>query len=118
ENTSQVEQLLRTDPARMYGQMNLETRDQYRHVIERIARRVGGRGTHPHEQATLERCTTERALSLAREAEADPRRGHVGYYLVGRGCTRLEAEMRYQPPWRERLSRAARARPLLLYSGL
>jgi hypothetical protein len=118
ENTSQVEQLLRTDPARMYDQMNFETRDQYRHVIERIARRAGGRRPYPRAQPALERSTTEKALSLAREAEDDPRRGHVGYYLLGRGYSRLEAEMRYRLPWRERLSRAARARPLLLYSGL
>src|SRR3970282_2868818 len=39
ETMSVVEQTLRQDPGGTYGLMDFATRDQYRHVIEQIARR-------------------------------------------------------------------------------
>jgi len=39
EAHSQVEQVLRTDPARVYARMDFATRDRYRHAIEEIAKR-------------------------------------------------------------------------------
>jgi ribosomal protein S7 len=39
ETMSVVEQTLRQDPADIYGKMEFATRDQYRHAIEKIAKR-------------------------------------------------------------------------------
>src|SRR5205814_9245457 len=39
EGQSEVEKILRTDPARVYEGMNFATRDQYRHAVEQIAKR-------------------------------------------------------------------------------
>jgi cyclic beta-1,2-glucan synthetase len=38
ERMSVVEQVLRADPAQVYGKMDFATRDHYRHVIERLSR--------------------------------------------------------------------------------
>ena len=79
EESSTAERILREDPAGVYGRMDFASRDQYRHALERIARRSG-----LQEEDVARRC-----LSLAHEATAradgDAREGHVGYYLVGRG---------------------------------
>ena len=48
ERQSAMEAVLRRDPAGVYAGMTFETRDQYRHVVERIAKRIragrAGRG--------------------------------------------------------------------------
>ena len=38
ERMSSVEQVLREDPAGVYGKMDFATRDRYRHVVEKIAK--------------------------------------------------------------------------------
>src|SRR4029077_2020287 len=38
ETTSMVERVLREDPAGLYGVMEFATRDQYRHVTEKLAK--------------------------------------------------------------------------------
>jgi cyclic beta-1,2-glucan synthetase len=40
ERCSKLEAVLRADPSGFYAQMTFPTRDQYRHVVERIARRT------------------------------------------------------------------------------
>ena len=46
ERVSLVEQILRRDPAGVYAAMDFATRDQYRHVIEHLAKRAGHEETH------------------------------------------------------------------------
>jgi hypothetical protein len=41
EDVSRVEQILRQDPAQVYGRMDFETRDRYRKVIEHLAWATG-----------------------------------------------------------------------------
>jgi cyclic beta-1,2-glucan synthetase len=90
ETMSAVEQTLRLDPAGTYGKMNFATRDHYRHVIERLARQCD----HTEIEVAAE------ALALAGEPRApgdgglDPRRRHVGYYLVGSGLPALERRLK------------------------
>ncbi|WP_417473195.1 GH36-type glycosyl hydrolase domain-containing protein [Luteimonas mephitis] len=84
EAMSVVEATLRDDPDGTYGRMDFATRDRYRHVVERIARR--GK-LKEHEVASA-------ALQLARDADVQDGTGdiarHVGYYLVDAGLPRLE----------------------------
>jgi len=84
EATSMVEQCLRADPAGTYGKMDFATRDQYRHVVERMARR-GKRTECEVADAAI-------ALALAREAVAgiDDVQAHVGYYLIDAGLPQLQ----------------------------
>ncbi|MFA5027869.1 MAG: cyclic beta 1-2 glucan synthetase, partial [Candidatus Methylomirabilota bacterium] len=111
ETMSVVERTLREDPGGTYGRMDFATRDRYRHVVERVARR----GTLSEGEVA------QAAIRLAREGLAgageDDRTAHVGYYLVDRGVPQLErvAAVRRSPA--RMLAAAASRCPLLLYAG-
>ena len=102
EAQSVLEAALRKDPAELYSRMTFETRDQYRHVVERLARRTG----RPEEQVA------RAAVELAQRSSA-----HVGFFLLGAGRTTLEQSVGYRPPLGERLLRAARRHPDLALGG-
>jgi cyclic beta-1,2-glucan synthetase len=110
EAQSVLEGALRLDPAGTYPRMTFETRDQYRHVVERLARRTG---------RTEEQVATA-AVELARQPVADgesPASGHVGHFLLGSGLATLEQLVGYRPSLGERLLRAARRHPDLALGG-
>ncbi|MGE3316473.1 MAG: hypothetical protein AB7O26_15260, partial [Planctomycetaceae bacterium] len=99
ERVSPVEHLLRKDPAGVYPAMDFATRDRYRHILERYAKRLG--------VPELEVAT--RAIHLADAAplpdSGEVRRSHVGYYLIDDGCPELERELNYRPCFSERIHR-------------
>ncbi|OBV37193.1 Cellobiose phosphorylase [Janthinobacterium psychrotolerans] len=109
ETMSVVEQTLRLDPAGTYGAMDFATRDSYRHAIERIARRS--------DRSEVE--VAEMAVQLAQTHGGghDTRKGHIGFYLVGRGVLILEKQAGAKLPFREALEHTARAAPLAVYLG-
>src|SRR5690606_28875287 len=87
EAMSVVEATLRDDPMGTYGRIECATRDRYRDVVERIARR-----------GKLDEGDVARAsLRLAREAGGkgglDGIPAPVGYYLVDAALPRLEHEL-------------------------
>ena len=94
ESLSIVDQILRADPAGVYAKMDFRTRDRYRGMVERVARRAG----EPEDRVAA------RALELARARAEDAREGHVGYYLIDEGLPALAAGGRM------RLARAAALR--------
>ena len=116
ERQSVMDAVLRRDPSGDYSRMTFATRDRYRHVVERIAKR----------SRRSETAVAEMALALAQDGPttvADParaaRRHHVGYYLVGAGVTDLERRAGAVPPAPERLLRAMRRHPdVVLVGGL
>ena len=64
ERLSVVEQTLREDPVGVYGQMDKDTRDSYRHAVERLARRSPGdrvRGRRARRRARARRRRGRRA---------------------------------------------------------
>ena len=101
EATSRVEAILRTDPARVYPRMDFTTCDAYRKVVEALAWTTG----------RAEPAVAELAISLANAAPLDPRRGHVGHYLVGDGRSELERRLGYRAVGVERVRRAVTRRP-------
>ncbi len=109
ESLSVVEQALRTDPAGVYAGMDFKTRDQYRHVVELIAR---------HSSRT-EGEVAKAAVDLTRDkgGNIDASRGHVGYFLTGEGRRDLERsvgakmQLTAMPAW------LLRRFPLSLYLG-
>jgi cyclic beta-1,2-glucan synthetase len=115
EFMSVVDQALRGAPDDCYARMDFGTRNRYRRVVERIARRS--------EQS--EREVAEAALQLAREAAARTdmedgeraRRAHVGYYLVGRGLGELERAVRYRRTLTEGVRSSIKRVPLWTYLG-
>ncbi|MFC3375762.1 GH36-type glycosyl hydrolase domain-containing protein [Rugamonas sp. CCM 8940] len=109
ESMSVVERELRQDPAEVYPRMDFATRDQYRHVVERLARRCS------HSEAEV----AAMALRLARlqAGGVDARHHHVGHYLVGTGQRLLARQLCVRlAPW-PALQARARAAPLATYLG-
>ncbi len=111
ESMSRVEQILRKDPADVYGKMDFASRDDYRRIVEKLARR-GQKG----EVEVAAEC-----LALARDAaitrEAGNPRAHVGYYLVGRGSAALRKALGCRPALSDLLHNQKPRLTLGLYFG-
>ena len=117
ESMSCVEALLRKDIGGNYGAMDFATRDRYRHVVERIARR-GSMSEKEVVQAALRLAQRNGdSLSEPTKSDADKRRAHVGYYLIDAGLTELEREAGWRISFAEALARIGARVPLLLYLG-
>ena len=111
EEQSRMEALLRTDPSGFYPRMTFATRDRYRHVVERIARR-----TRRTEEAVA-RLAIECTTGGQREESGDPRRAHVGYYLIDDGLALLEKRTGYRKTPGEALERQVRRFPSVVFVG-
>ncbi|HWR35049.1 MAG TPA: glucoamylase family protein [Clostridia bacterium] len=108
ETMSAVEQILREDIGGIYGRMDFATRDQYRHVVEKIAKHGG----------LSESEVARGAIQLARQnanTSDSPRSAHVGFYLIDKGLPQLiKAADAHLPGNLRTLSERS---PLLLYLG-
>ncbi|MFA6148578.1 MAG: glucoamylase family protein [bacterium] len=111
ETMSAVDRILREDPGGAYGRMDFTTRDRYRHVVEKIAKR-----SRLHEADVA-----RKAILLAGEGAAgngpDDRAAHIGYYLIDKGLPRLEQALGGRLPLPEALRRMAGRFSLHLYLG-
>ncbi|HOL92139.1 MAG TPA: glucoamylase family protein, partial [Clostridiales bacterium] len=107
ESLSKTEQILREDPDGVYTLMDFESRDYYRHEVEKLARAFG----IPETQVA------QKAVGCAQEGGESPK-DHVGFYLVGNGrkilLDRISKTVRRR--WRFRFSPLAK--PKRLYVGL
>ncbi|MEY2931467.1 MAG: hypothetical protein RL033_2216 [Pseudomonadota bacterium] len=111
ERTSQVEAVLREDPAHAYAESDKATRDRVRHAVEALARR-----------GKLDEVAVARhAIALSKagvEAHgADSVQAHVGYYLIDAGRPTLEQLVGYRPTLHSHIVRAVLAWPMLVYLG-
>jgi len=104
ESTSVLEQTLRRDPVNVYGNSDFETRNQYRSIVEELAR---GSLRDENEIALA-------AIQLA-EAGSNAREQHVGYYLIAEGRPKLEKLIQFRPSVRGRLLTFVRRNPTFLY---
>jgi cyclic beta-1,2-glucan synthetase len=111
ERQSALEGVLRQDPAGVYATMTFDTRDAYRHVVERIARRTR------YSEVEIADAAIRLAAVGGLEWPSDPARGHVGYYLVDAGLATLEEETRYRPRPREALHRWVLKHPNVVFIG-
>src|SRR6185369_3756673 len=111
ERQSRMEAVLREDPSGVYARMTFETRDQYRHAVERIARR-----SHLGE-VEVARAAIAKSEASDPSASAHDLLSHVGYHLVDDGVAALERDVDYRSPARERLRRTALRHPGLLFAG-
>ena len=76
EETSRVEQILRNDPAQIYADMDFDTRNNYRSVIEELARH----SIYSEEQVALT------AVEFARSAEDKTYIAEITCRLLSDGC--------------------------------
>ena len=109
EDQSRIEAVLRGDPSGFYPEMTFATRDGYRHVVERIARR-----TRKSEESIA-----RKALELARAVNPGTTgsHSHVGYYLIDDGLAQLEAATGYRPYAGEAIYRWIRRHPNVVFVG-
>ncbi|MEO6328957.1 MAG: glucoamylase family protein, partial [Ginsengibacter sp.] len=108
EKTSIVEKILSQDS--VYCKMDFYTRDQYRHVVEKVAK---GSGLSEKEVASkaMEYATTSSQNGV------DTKKNHVGYYLIGKGATAIEKAVKMRPTAREVFKRSVSKIPLFAYAG-
>ncbi len=106
ESTSLVDIELSKDPASVYALMDFETRDSYRHAIERIAKRS--------KLSELDIC--KKLVHLSEQQEALPAR-HIGYYLIGKGKRSFEKECGYRRKFIEVPVNIIKNYPTLFYIG-
>ena len=98
ETVSQVEQVLRQDPVGLYGQMDFETRDHYRKVIEELAlgsQQVEGLVAQIAVQLAENHVAYHHSVAAEEAVWAgleQPRLAHVGYYLLDKGRDSLEKQ--------------------------
>lgn len=91
ESLSVVEQILRKDLGGVYEKMDFATRDTYRQVIDRLAKRI-----RLSEAEVARAAIVLAGINAASNGEDDQQSGyahnaHVGYFLVDEGLPRLEA---------------------------
>lgn len=82
ETISSVEQVLREDP--VYQRMDFHTRDNYRHQVEKIAKKSD------LSEQRVARLAIELSRKSMIEDPNDEKRCHVGYYLIGKGYEETE----------------------------
>ncbi len=108
EATSLAERALRSDPARIYSQMDSESRDRYRHAVEDLAKR----------SRKTDVLVAQSAINLALENRPTPLATHVGYWLIDDGRPELERLLSYRPQPSQRLQRWILSAPEISYFGL
>ncbi|MCY7423270.1 MAG: cyclic beta 1-2 glucan synthetase [Chitinophagaceae bacterium] len=109
EDTSIVEATLRQDINGVYGKMDFHTRDQYRHVVEKIA----------FNSKSSEQVVAENVIQAAKNAalKNNFKQSHVGYYLTGDGCIATTKAANAKTNISEICSRIRNKHPLLVYLG-
>jgi cyclic beta-1,2-glucan synthetase len=116
EEVSLVEEILRYDPAGIYSNMDFDTRDSYRKVIEELASITG-----QDESTVASECVSLAVKGEIRQPQSNTLKRapleHVGYYLKGDGRSCLEATLGYQPGPKARLRDWLRKHTQLLYLG-
>lgn len=89
ETLSVVDDILRDDPAGVYALMDYESRDYYRHQIEKIAKQCRVSETNVARKAFE---FAENAL----EKDLGEKFRHVGYYIVDKGRRELFDKLDYR----------------------
>ena len=83
ESTSLVESILRKDPENIYNYMDFESKDYYRHKLEKIARII------EINEISLANYVLELA-KISKDNKEESYKCHVGYYLIDDGISKLK----------------------------
>jgi len=113
EEVSMVERVFNKDPSRVYSAMDFESRDAYRHQVEKISRYL----------KVSELVVARKVLSRAEKAyeQGESLASHVGYDLIGAGRAALELELEQDfgrsRNFGSKIRRAIRKKPIAYYFG-
>ncbi|MDQ2087331.1 glucoamylase family protein [Herbivorax sp. ANBcel31] len=91
EALSKVEEILRQDPFGTYPLMDLASRNYYRKRLEELSQLFNVSEIHVAKKAV--------ELSLKEHQNSDSKnihKGHVGYYIIGKGIKELEKAVGYE----------------------
>jgi len=89
EKLSSVELILREDPSCIYAEMDFESRDKYRHEIEKIYKIT----------KLPESYIAKKAIECCNDSEVSDNntyKQHVGYYLIDEGLHELKEKIGYK----------------------
>lgn len=89
EKVSVVENILKKDPAKIYDKMDFESRDYYRHRIEKIAKNIKKPESFVAKKAI--ECAVEANENQGRDYEK-----HVGYYIIDKGIDWLRTKTNFE----------------------
>lgn len=104
EDTSVVERILSTEASGVYSKLDFNTRDRYRHAVEKIAK----------SKKMCEELVAKAAVDLT-EDQTKPLLKHVGYYLIDDGKPLLEKKIKYTPPLHDRILKVIRKYDQVVY---
>ncbi|MFZ7134368.1 MAG: GH36-type glycosyl hydrolase domain-containing protein [Eubacteriales bacterium] len=79
EKMSLVEEILEKDPSGIYVSMDFESRDYYRNILVEISKKFSETETR----------VARKAMECALKHNDDPKKNHVGYYLIDKGRNEL-----------------------------
>jgi cyclic beta-1,2-glucan synthetase len=101
--------ILKKDPSGDYSQMDFQTRDSYRKIIEKVSRCSAYNELHVANTAF--ELATEQATLVSKDCDVyifgkDCVKRHIGYFLIGDGYKELIRKTGYAIPMRERIIRA------------
>tara|TARA_B110001454_G_scaffold219197_1_gene251435 strand:- start:24390 stop:33101 length:8712 start_codon:yes stop_codon:yes gene_type:complete len=102
ESLSRVDRILEQDP--IYRQLDFQTRDQYRHIIEKLSKKT----------QTSEIAIADDIIKRAAKG-TNEKTSHVGYYVIGDGFHLLSQSLGYKQNW---LSTTLQANKNLTYFSL
>jgi cellobiose phosphorylase len=111
ESQSQVEEVLNEDPAKAYGSMDFNTRDHYRHVIEKMAKKCS------FSEFEVARKSIELAKKGAELNGPEDRTAHVGFYIIGKGFNQLEQNTKTRNSLSSICQKTVFRVPLFFYLG-
>ncbi|NJD02520.1 MAG: glycosyl transferase [Ruminiclostridium sp.] len=109
ESLSQVESILRQDPAEIYKEMDFESRDYYRHEVEKLARAYNTSEINVAGKAV--ECAAN-ALNAGISASTGK---HVGYYIIGKGRKELSDRLARKLQGKGKLSSLTGKYSVMLY---
>ncbi|PKN34158.1 MAG: cyclic beta 1-2 glucan synthetase [Deltaproteobacteria bacterium HGW-Deltaproteobacteria-19] len=111
ETMSAVEQTLFEDPAGVYGRMDFATRDQYRHIVEKIAK------SSLLSEIEVARAVIDLAGKDEGKSDDGDRENHVGFYLMDKGLALLERRAGVRLSCADAIRRVIHRFPLSFYLG-
>jgi cyclic beta-1,2-glucan synthetase len=109
EQQSQVEQILRRDPAKVYPEMDFDTRNQYREAVEVLAK-----GSRIEEIQVARKVVEMAAISETREGW-ESRQRHIGTYLIGENRSQLSKAIGHRESIHFRIHQWIYRHPTVLY---
>ena len=117
ESMSSINHILSGDPDGIYSLMDFSTRSYYRNKIEEFSL------DYDIEEGTIALKAIELAAESFKNRNVQPHdnelqvKWHVGYYLVGKGITKLQKALNLKKKWAPNIIKLSRNYPEILYIG-